>query len=169
MLVLSPFSESLLKMEEFYKKWFEKHIEKRHQDGGSATEDPQPSTSNSTLQIVEPKSPTDIIYETEALKLVVEKGALKRQKNFRIQDHLFYFKIVPKQANKSLPMLTDLYDFLHAALLHVLESIKTFYKPEDHNVAYLTLHQEPMVNGLNTGNVKICLFKFKRDLVNDNL
>ena len=32
-----------------------------------------------------------------------------------------------------------------------LESIKTFYKPEDHNVAYLTLHQEPMVNGLNTG------------------
>jgi hypothetical protein len=140
-------------MEAFYKKWFEKHIEERYQDGGAVREgdDPEPSTSRSALQKVEPKSPTDIIYETDTLKLVVEKGAFKRQKNFRLQDHLFYFKIVQKKSNENLPLLTDLYDFLHAALLHTLESIKTFYKPEDHNVAYLTLHQEPMGNGLNTG------------------
>jgi len=103
------------------------------------------------LQQVTPKSPTEIVYETDSLKLVVEKGAFKRQKNFRLQDHLFYFKIIPKKTNEKLPLLSDLYDFLHAALLHTLESIKTFYKPEDHNVAYLTLHQEPMVNGLNSG------------------
>lgn len=142
-------------MEAFYKKWFEKNIEKRDQQGGalSDSDDPQPSTSSSTLQLVVPKKPTDIVYETEHLKLIVEKGNFQRQKNFRLQDHLFYFKVVSKKPNEDLPLLTDLYDFLHAALVHALESIKTFYKPEDHNVAYLTLHQEPMVNGLNTGTL----------------
>ena len=77
-----------------------------------------------------------------------KKAVLSAKKTFVFK---IYFKIVSKKPNESLPLLTDLYDFLHAALLHVLESIKTFYKPEDHNVAYLTLHQEPMVNGLNTG------------------
>ena len=132
-------------MEAFYRNWYEKYIEKKQQQGGAPTDNTVPSTSGV------PKQPSDIVYETDALKLVVEKGSFKRQKNFRLQDHLFYFKIVSKKPNESLPLLTDLYDFLHAALLHVLESIKTFYKPEDHNVAYLTLHQEPMVNGLNTG------------------
>ena len=132
-------------MEAFYKNCYEKYIEKKTQQGGAPTDNTVPSTSGV------PKQPSDIVYETDALKLVVEKGSFKRQKNFRLQDHLFYFKIVSKKPNESLPLLTDLYDFLHAALLHVLESIKTFYKPEDHNVAYLTLHQEPMVNGLNTG------------------
>ncbi len=132
-------------MEAFYKNCYEKYIEKKTQQGGAPTDNTVPSTSGV------PKQPSDIVYETDALKLVVEKGSFKRQKNFRLQDHLFYFKIVSKKPNESLPLLTVLYDFLHAALLHVLESIKTFYKPEDHNVAYLTLHQEPMVNGLNTG------------------
>ena len=136
-------------MEAFYKNCYEKYIEKKTQQGGAPTDNAVPSTSTV------PQQPSDIVYETDALKLVVEKGTFKRQKNFRLQDHLFYFKIVSKKPNESLPLLTDLYDFLHAALLHVLESLKTFYKPEDHNVAYLTLHQEPMVNGLNTGVEKI--------------
>ena len=98
-----------------------------------------------------PKEPSEIIYENNFLKLIVEKGSFKKQKLFRLQDHLFYFKIEQKRPHDSLPMLSDIFDFLHAALLHVLESIKSFYKQEDHNIAYLTLHQEPMVNGLNTG------------------
>ena len=97
------------------------------------------------------QSPTDIVFENNTLKMIVEKGAFKKQKNFRLQDHLFKFKIISKKPEESLPILTDLFEFLHAALVHIMESIKSFYKPEDHNIAYLTLHQEPMVNGLNTG------------------
>ena len=89
--------------------------------------------------------------------MIVEKTGFKRQKIFRLQDHLFKFKIVQKKKSESLPQIDDLFDFLHAALLHILESIKTFYNAEDHNVAYLTLHQDPMVNGLNTG-LKTVLF-----------
>ena len=121
-------------MEEFYKSWFQKEQSRRNQRGGD----------NVTRR-----------SRNDSLKLIDNKGSFKRQKLFRLQDHLFHFKIVQKKANEALPLLSDIYDFLHAALLHVLESIKTFYEPEDHNIAYLTLHQEPMINGLNTGTKNI--------------
>ena len=151
-------------MEEFYKSWFQKEQSRRNQRGGdnvtrrSRTTSPQPgpsSANNETTSSSSISDPTKIIYENDSLKLIVNKGSFKRQKLFRLQDHLFHFKIVQKKANEALPLLSDIYDFLHAALLHVLESIKTFYEPEDHNIAYLTLHQEPMINGLNTGTKNI--------------
>ena len=130
-------------MEDFYKRWIKNFAEKTKTFHEGKGED-EPSSSNI-------QSPTDIVFENNTLKMVVEKGAFKKQKNFRLQDHLFKFKIISKKPEESLPVLTDLFDFLHAALVHVMESIKSFYKAEDHNIAYLTLHQEPMVNGLNTG------------------
>ena len=157
-------SQQKLKMEEFYKSWFQKEQSRRNQRGGdnvtrrSSTTSPQPgpsSANNETTSSSSISDPTKIIYENDSLKLIVNKGSFKRQKLFRLQDHLFHFKIVQKKANEALPLLSDIYDFLHAALLHVLESIKTFYEPEDHNIAYLTLHQEPMINGLNTGTKNI--------------
>ena len=133
-------------MANFYNQWLERFAEKRRrffgQKGGEESEEPPNSA---------PQQPSDIVYENNSLKLIVEKSSFKRQKVFRLQDHLFKFKIVQKKPQDQLPLLSELFDFLHAALLHVLESVKTFYRKEDHNIAYLTLHQEPMVNGLNTG------------------
>lgn len=137
-------------MEEFYKRWIQNFAEKtktfNQGKGEDESEDQLNQISASNIQ-----SPTDIVFENNTLKMIVEKGAFKKQKNFRLQDHLFKFKIISKKPEESLPILTDLFEFLHAALVHIMESIKSFYKPEDHNIAYLTLHQEPMVNGLNTG------------------
>ena len=157
-------------MEAFYKNRIEKDKKRRLESNQRAPEtskkdsrigegdntdatnsNPTPSTSQ---QNVTPQQPSDIVYENDFLRLKVEKGSFKKQKNFRLQDHLFHFKIEQKKTHESLPLLSEIFDFLHAALLHVLESTKTFYKPEDHNIAYLTLHQEPMINGLNTGLFK---------------
>jgi hypothetical protein len=33
--------------------------------------------------------------------------------------------------------------------------VRQFYNSEEHNVAYLTLYQQPMINGLNTGGFDI--------------
>jgi len=143
-------------MEEFYKQWFILNSDENRRAKTKKRE-----SKHSDIELIEPApitNPTEIAFENDTLKLVVEKGFHKRQKNFRVQDHLFYFKIVPKQ-NEKLPLLMDVFDFLHAAFLHVLESIKSFYKSEDHNIAYLTLHQEPMINGLNTGKTYLILKK----------
>ena len=139
-------------MEDFYKKWLDRFASQRRryvQQGGDRDENDEEPSSSSI-----PSQPSDIVYENDSLKLIVEKSSFKKQKIFRLQDHLFKFKVLQKKPNDKLPLLSELFDFLHAALLHVLESVKTFYRKEDHNVAYLTLHQEPMVNGLNTGCYK---------------
>ena len=149
-------------MEAFYKNWLQKFATKRHLlSGGNEEDDDRPSQppgDNPTQQL---NSPTEIIYETDSLKLIVEKSPFRRQKVFRVQDHLFKFKVVQKKDKRPI-LLSELFDFLHAALTHVLESIKSFYDPQDHNIAYLTLHQDPMVNGLNTGNkCKFCFYHLK--------
>ena len=163
-------------MEEFYRNWFKKDSERRNRRarkdvatvGGadtvssstssdsnrdrSADMGAHPGASTSSSSVIVPQEPSQIVYENDFLRLKVEKKSFKKQKFFRLQDHLFNFKVEAKKSHESLPLLSDIFDFLHAALTHVLESIKTFYKPDDHNIAYLTLHQEPMVNGLNTGD-----------------
>lgn len=87
------------------------------------------SETRETEDTIEPQplqSQSDIAFETDTLKLRVQKGIHKREKRFKIQDHLFYFKIVPKSGEK-MPLLIDILDFLHAAFIHVLDSIKSFY------------------------------------------
>ena len=78
--------------------------------------------------------------------------------NFKLDDHLYYLLI---EAKKNSPIkLLDILDFLHAAIIHILDEIKNAYKSEEHNVAYLTLHQEPLLSGLSTGQLSVLsLFK----------
>jgi len=100
-------------MEEFYQRWLKLQTKN---DSGIGTQ---------TAEVQ--KTPTDIIYENSQLKLILEKGVHKKQKIFRIEDHLFYVKIVPKTKNE-LPFLSDILDFLHAGFIHILDEIKLFYK-----------------------------------------
>ena len=149
-------------METFYTKWLQQFAKKTQPHVLRGGED----SSKTIAPEVSLNHPSEIVYENESMKMIVEKTGFKRQKVFRLQDHLFKFKIVQKKQGESLPQIENLFDFLHAALLHILESIKTFYNAEDHNVAYLTLHQDPMVNGLNTGFKRFCSFTtFTREFI----
>lgn len=141
-------------MESFYESWLKKFAEKAEKAKTIVKGSGPDRATTIVSDNVQLSDPSDIVYENDVFKLIVEKANFKRQKIFRLQDHLFKFKVVEKPAaiTNSHALLSDLFDFLHAALTHALESIKTFYNKEDHNVAFLTLHQEPMVNGLNTGN-----------------
>ena len=56
-----------------------------------------------------------------------------------------------KNKNDPIPFLKDLFDFLQNGLLHVMQNIKNFYNSRDENLAFLTLYQQPMVTGLNSG------------------
>ena len=110
------------------------------------------STTDETDQFIQPlKTPTDIVFENNLFKLIVEKAAFQRQKRFRFQDHLFYVKIEVKESDEPIPFLKDILDFLQQGLLHLMENLKTFYNENEENICYLTLHQNPMVIGLNSG------------------
>ena len=146
-------------MEHFYKQFLKKNSEENRQFHAAESEPSSASQSNN-LQGEGPNSssdsddsdairdPTKIAFENDSLKLVVVKSQFKRQVNFKLDDHLYHLLIEPK---KTGPIkLLDILDFLHAAIIHILDEIKHTYKSEEHNVAYLTLHQEPLLSGLTT-------------------
>ena len=103
-----------------------------------------------SLQILSKIDTSNIVYENENLRLIIEQTDHIKQKKFRLQDHMFHIKILLKDAQKS-PFLRDILQFLENAFEHILSKVRQFYRPEDHNIAFLTLYQEPMINGLNTG------------------
>jgi hypothetical protein len=64
---------------------------------------------------------------------------------------MYYIKVVLKRPNISPPLLSDLLYLFQEGFNYILQNLRTFYNPEDHNIAFLTLYQEPMINALNTG------------------
>ena len=68
-----------------------------------------------------------------------------------LQDHLFYVKIRQIDANRRSPLIRDLLNFLEIGFKYVLERISKFYNKEDHNIAFLALHQSPLITALNSG------------------
>ena len=111
----------------------------------------QPETNKPEDVLTKQAHQTDIIYENNNLQMIVEQGAFKRQNRFRLQDHLFYLKIKLKNPNDPVPLLKDILLFLEQGLLHVMDKIKVFYNEKDANICFLTLHQNPMLIGLNSG------------------
>ena len=67
---------------------------------------------------------------------------------------MFHMKIELKPRVEA-PLLREILSFLEIGFNHILLNLKKFYKAEDHNIAFLTLFQEPMINGLNTGGFDI--------------
>ena len=70
-----------------------------------------------------------------------------------LQDHLFYVKIRQIDENRRSPLLRDLLNFLEIGFKFVLDSISKYYNKEDHNIAFMALHQSPMITALNTGHI----------------
>ena len=118
------------------------------------TTSPQPSTSRARLSptsnSVGSDFSTNLAYENENFELIIERANHLRQKKFNLEDHLFHMKIRLKNST-SAPLLRDILEFLDKGFDYILTNIRRFYNPQDHNVAFLTLYQAPMINGLNTG------------------
>jgi len=68
-----------------------------------------------------------------------------------LQDHQYHIKIALKNPQEAPPLLSNLLHLFQKGFQYILTNLQTFYNPSDHNVAFLTLYQEPMINGLNTG------------------
>jgi hypothetical protein len=152
---------SAFTMKSFYQEWLRKNNEENLEA--------QPSIASSSSTDVLPTSPTlpmadslipststdvtrqtDIVFQNDKFKLYVQKEAFMRQKKFNLQDHLFHIKIVSKNVSDK-QYLKDILDFLEQGLLFIVDNIKKHYNEDDANVCFLTLYQQPMVNGLNSG------------------
>lgn len=76
-----------------------------------------------------------------------------RQKKFLLDDHQFIVK-VESLSNKA-PLLSSILDILEKSLEFMLDNLRLYYKPEDKNLVYLTLHQSEMDSAMNSGAFEI--------------
>lgn len=118
----------------------------------------QPENSNPNFPglIINPelKNGSVKVFDNQALSIYVLKAVHQRQKVFRFQDTMFHIKIEQKNEHEQL-FLQDLLEIFYETFKYILDHLKKFFSLADHNIAYLTLFQEPMVNGLNTGGFDI--------------
>lgn len=91
------------------------------------------------------------LFENNCLIIYVQKTSHQRKTRFNLQDSLFKIKILTKDNVKNPLLLKDLLEVFEVAFKFILKNIKTFFQSENHHIAYLTLIQEPMINGINTG------------------
>lgn len=91
-----------------------------------------------------------LVFENDEIKVYIEKKIHQRHKRFQLQDFLYNVKISVKE-NVQKPLLKDLLQVLEKILSFILKHLRTYFRPEDHNVVYIDLFQSPMINALNSG------------------
>lgn len=140
----------MARMREFYKNWLQSNKKENDRLSESAKR-PEMQQQQQTQPLPQPSTAEDLVFENNALKLYVVKTSFKRQKNFRLQDHHYSLRVSLKNEENNFPKLTDILEFLYAGISHIISELKAFYRPEHHNIIYLTLHQTPLLSALNTG------------------
>jgi len=93
------------------------------------------------------------LYENDHVKIFVVKDYLKRQKIFRLDDHLYSLKVELKDGHP--PLLSSLLDVLRAAFEFMIKSLKSFYNETDRNIIYMTIYQNSMQSALNSGGFEL--------------
>ncbi len=96
-----------------------------------------------------------IVYEDEFYKVYVKAVAHRQRTRYSLSDHLFDLKVIPKGSD-NLPLLIDLEAILEKTLVHVLERLqKAYSSPTNQNQIYVTVLEQNILHGLNSGNYSL--------------
>ena len=74
-------------------------------------------------------NPSDLVFENDDLKLTIVSAAHRQERKFRLSDHMWHLKLVPKLASKKMPLLSNILNFLLIAFNFMLNHLKNFYNP----------------------------------------
>ncbi len=87
--------------------------------------------------------------------LVIKIKSIQNQRNtrFRTDDHLYQINIEPRR--RTAPLLLNLERALREALIKILMKLKGMYARNLHHQIYLTIIEQNIIHGLNTGNFDI--------------
>jgi len=116
-------------METFYRDHFQSFLQKNLKDNKALHKGHSPPKS----QNEDPQTQSEIVFEDGNFQLFVEKSYFRRQKNFKTQDELFHLKVKQK-GNPTNPLLINILHFLHAGILHILDTLKLFYEKGNYQI-----------------------------------
>ncbi len=94
------------------------------------------------------------IYSDNQFITHVRAISERRRTRYSLSDHLFEMKIRPK--GNDIPFVKDLQNSLEQGLIKFLENLKRVYNlPGTHNQIYVTILEDHIINGLNSGNYSL--------------
>ena len=94
-----------------------------------------------------------VAFSDKNVGITVKSVSNQRNTRFRADDHLYQINIVPHR--RTAPLLLSLEKALHEALTTILMQLKTLYVENLHHQIYLTIIEQNILHGLNTGNYDI--------------
>ncbi len=107
---------------------------------------PSPSSTRGTVPFQQGTN----IFSDSNVEINVQLVEHQRHTRFRAEDHLYQVKIRPNR--RTSPLLLSLETALKEALSAILERLQNNYPPEYHHQVYITIIENKIKHGLNTGN-----------------
>ncbi len=113
-----------------------------------------PSTSQNSDQLGHGDAPVfnrgENIYSDRNVDVMVRAIEHQRHTRFRAEDHLYQVNIVPRRRHTLL--LLSLETAIKEALTSILIRFRSYYSSNLHHQVYITIIENNIVHGLNTGN-----------------
>ena len=103
----------------------------------------------SSSKLPEDMGEETILFQDENIKVFVVKKEHKRQIKFRLEDHLYLLKV--EVIKGKMPLLSSIEDVLFKAFKFMIKNLKTFYKPDETNLVYMTINQNGFDGAIRTG------------------
>ncbi len=91
------------------------------------------------------------VYSDRSIVVKAQSVAHKRFTRFALNDHLFNLSI-KNVSKKREPLVLNLSKAIKEAIKNVLELLKLSYAQNLHHQVYITIIEQKILNGLNSGN-----------------
>ncbi len=91
-----------------------------------------------------------VAFSDKNIDISIQSVANQRNTRFRADDHLYQINIKPHR--RTAPLLLSLEEAIREALAFILLKLKPMYGENLHHQIYITIIEQNIIHGLNTGN-----------------
>ncbi len=109
--------------------------------------------SNKRAKVGDPYVEGKIIFKNQTVSVKAKSVSHKRFTRFALQDHLYNIEVSPNETKA--PLVINLSRALKTSLIKVLDNLKQVYAKHLHHQVYVTIIENKILNGLNSGNYDI--------------
>ncbi len=125
---------------------------KRGFDGGSLSPILE-NDENKRAKVGDPYANGKIVFKNQAVSIKAKSVSHKRYTRFSLQDHLYNIELSPTK--RKAPLVTNISKALKSSLIKVLDKLKEVYAKNLHHQVYVTIIEQKILKGLNSGNYDI--------------
>ena len=101
-----------------------------------------------------PFNKEETVFEDNSVKIQVKRISHRQEKKFRLHDMLLDLKITNK-SNTKAPLLISILLSLRIAITNMLKRLQAYFSRDSHHQVYITVLQEQLLRGLQTGNMDL--------------